>query len=279
MKQVASLRYGVIFKKAFSDPTIFAAFVEDLIGTKLEISTVETEKSFKPPIGSVNVQFDLFAQDLKNRIVVDIQHERYSDHYDRFLHYQMVAILEQIAKSDNYRPLLTVYTIVVLTSGDKHKTDVAIIDFDPRDLKGEALGEIPHKVIYLSPKYVNEETPEPLREWLLAIDDSLDGEVDESRYKRPEVRRVFDIIEDTKVNANERKKMIEESHQEELKDNSYGKGLKDRGQEMLIRLLQTRFSPLPEQTLEIIKQTDDIAQLDNWFNQALTAQSLDELAF
>lgn len=32
MKQVASLRYGVIFKKAFSVPAIFTAFVRDVVG-------------------------------------------------------------------------------------------------------------------------------------------------------------------------------------------------------------------------------------------------------
>lgn len=28
------------------------------------------------------------------------------------------------------------HRVVVLTSGDKHKTDLAIIDFDPKDLQG-----------------------------------------------------------------------------------------------------------------------------------------------
>ena len=32
MQAVASLRYGVIFKKAFSVPAIFMAFVEDAVG-------------------------------------------------------------------------------------------------------------------------------------------------------------------------------------------------------------------------------------------------------
>lgn len=44
MKQVASLQYGVIFKKAFSQPDIFKAFVKDIIGISLEIDKVETEK-------------------------------------------------------------------------------------------------------------------------------------------------------------------------------------------------------------------------------------------
>lgn len=174
-------------------------------------------KNHSTPIGNVNVKFDLFAQDLKNRIVVDIQHERFSDHYDRFLHYLMVALLEQVAKAENYRPPLTVYTIVVLTSGDKHKKDVAIIDFDPRDLEGTRLNEIPHKVIYLCPKYVTDKTPEPLREWLLAINDSLDEEVDESLYTHPQIRQVFDIIERDSVTPQERAEMFEESHAEELR--------------------------------------------------------------
>ena len=61
MIKVASLRYGVIFKKAFCDPEIFTAFVRDFIGIELEINRVETEKSFDPPIGKVNSRFDLFA--------------------------------------------------------------------------------------------------------------------------------------------------------------------------------------------------------------------------
>ena len=41
MKQVASLRYGVIFKKAFCDPEIFNAFVQDILGIPFEAETVK----------------------------------------------------------------------------------------------------------------------------------------------------------------------------------------------------------------------------------------------
>jgi hypothetical protein len=54
MKQVAPLRYGVIFKKAFCDPVIFKGFVKDILNVDLEIDHVETEKSFSPPIGRVD---------------------------------------------------------------------------------------------------------------------------------------------------------------------------------------------------------------------------------
>ena len=81
MKQVASLQYGVIFKKAFSQPDIFTGFVRDILGIQIEIDRVETEKSFAPLIGKVDTRFDLFAQDLKNRVLVEIQHVRFPDHY------------------------------------------------------------------------------------------------------------------------------------------------------------------------------------------------------
>ena len=42
MKQVASLRYGVVFKKAFCDPEIFTAFVRDILEVEIEINERET---------------------------------------------------------------------------------------------------------------------------------------------------------------------------------------------------------------------------------------------
>jgi hypothetical protein len=48
--------------------------------------------------------------------------------------------LEQVASAKNYHPKLTVYTIVVLTSGDRHKVDRATIDFDPKDPDGNPQG-------------------------------------------------------------------------------------------------------------------------------------------
>jgi hypothetical protein len=62
MMEVASLHYGVIFKKAFSQPHIFTAIINDFFGVKIEIDRVETEKSFSPVIGSVDSRFDLFAE-------------------------------------------------------------------------------------------------------------------------------------------------------------------------------------------------------------------------
>lgn len=211
MKQVASLQYGVIFKKAFSQPDIFTAFVKAVLGIKFSCDKVETEKSFRPAIGNVDSRFDLFAQDEKNRVIVDIQHRKKDSHYDRFLHYHCAAILEQMPRGEqSYRPPLAVYTIVVLTSMDKYEKDVLTIDFDPKDLQGKGIGEIPHKVIYLCPKYVNENTPIAYREWMTAIADTLDKTVEETDYHDAMIQKVFEAIEENGLTPRDRYNMIEE---------------------------------------------------------------------
>jgi predicted transposase/invertase (TIGR01784 family) len=220
MKKVASLRYGVIFKKAFCDPEIFAAFVRDVLNIHIRIDKVETEKSFDPPIGRVASRFDLYAEDKENRIIVDIQHERLFDHYDRFLHYHCAALLEQASGAESYRPQMSVFTLVVLTSGDRHQKDIVTIDFDPKDRDGKPLGEIPHRIVYICPKYADEKTPEACREWMRAIDDSLDGEVEESHYTRPEIHRIFQCIEKDRISPQERARMFDEYAHEKLKQDT-----------------------------------------------------------
>jgi len=258
MKQVASLKYGVVFKKAFCDPEIFTAFVQDMVGIPVEIDHVETEKEFEPPIGYVKPRFDLFAEDVKHRVIIDIQHARTTDHYDRFLYYHCVALLEQIAKSDNYHPALKVFTVVVLTSGDRHKTDIAITDFDPRDLTGRPLQEVPHKVVYLCPKYVTEATPAPYREWLQAINDTLDEEVDETLYSRAEIQKLFTSIQRDHITPDERAQMIDEYHQEELQHVKFEEGKEEgkivRQQEIAKALLKKGIA------LAIIAETTGLSE-------------------
>lgn len=227
MKQVASLQYGVAFKKAFCDPEIFTAFAQDIIGLPLTVAHVETEKEFDPPVGYIKPRFDLFAEDTQHRVIIDIQHARTADHYDRFLYYHCAALLEQIASARNYRPPLSVYTVVVLTSGDRHQRDIAVTDFDPHDLSGRPLQEIPHKVIYLCPKYVSAATPKPCQEWLRAINDTLDEEVDESQYQQSAIHKLFAAIQRSQFSPEDRARMIEEYHQEELQQAKFAEGMQE----------------------------------------------------
>ncbi|MDD2814286.1 MAG: PD-(D/E)XK nuclease family transposase [Thiotrichaceae bacterium] len=211
MQQVASLRYEVIFKKAFCDVEVFKAFAKDFLGIDLKIDKVQTEKKFDPPIGNVDSRFDLYAEDVENRVIVDIQHRRYSDYYERFLHYHCAAILEQVDTSKNYKPALTVFTIVVSTSGTREDCAIAEINFDPINLlTHEKLNRIHHRVLYLSPKHVTETTPEPYREWLKLIQDSLDEQVDELSYHKTEVLKVVDLIKTDGLTPQDRARMKDE---------------------------------------------------------------------
>lgn len=69
---------------------------------------------------------------------------------------------------------------------------------------------------YVCPKYVSEATPQPYREWLHAINDMLDEEVDESQYHRAEIQKLFASIQRDHMSPEERARMSEEYHLEEL---------------------------------------------------------------
>ncbi len=221
MRAVASFHYTAIFKKAFSQTDVFTAFVKDILGIEIKIDTVETGKSLYNPFGKLNSRFDLFAEDKTNRIIVNIQHypDKNNFHFHRYLHYH-AAIIAQ-----DYCPTFAVYTIVVLTSGDKHGRDMSVIDFDPKDRHGQGLGEIPHKVVYLCPKYLNDETPEAWREWLLAINDSLDEQVDETHYRKACVQKIFASIQKNTLTPEDRARMKDEYSEDLLRREEWEKGI------------------------------------------------------
>jgi hypothetical protein len=42
---LGNLDNEVIFKKAFTNPTVFKAFVRDILGIEIEVDKIETEKN------------------------------------------------------------------------------------------------------------------------------------------------------------------------------------------------------------------------------------------
>jgi len=234
MKQVASLRYDVIFKKAFSHPNIFTALVKDFLGIELEIDEVENDKAFVPSVGNVATKFDLFAEDKKNRVIVEVQHAHYDDTYERFVYYQCSSMVETIVSSDNYRFPKTVITLVFFTQKKTPSPDSGIIvhDFEPRDLvTGQLLDKIyayKHKLIFVfTNKAAYTKTPKPYREWMQAIHDSLDGEVDEAEYINSSIQALFQVIEKDKITPEERRRMKEEYNEEKAKKDARDEGWKE----------------------------------------------------
>ena len=129
MTQVIPLRYDTAFKKAFSQPDIFCQFAEDVLGIQFHTDEMHRGYKFLEPIGQVDIEYDLFAEDPESRIVVEIQHVKERNFRDRSLYYHL-----QVKNSKAYQFDRTVYTIVVLTSPYSESEidfSVAITDFNP----------------------------------------------------------------------------------------------------------------------------------------------------
>lgn len=178
---LARLDNEVYFKKAFTDKTVFIAFVKDIIGIEVEPEKIETEKAFTPKVGSINFKYDIFAEDTEKRVVIEIQKVEYDHNFDRFLHYHLQAITEQQRSSNDYSVDKTVYTIVVMTAPYKmnkktheiYRDEVLISNLNPVNLKGIEQKIFNHELIYLNPNYKDSSTPRNYRDWLDLIYESI----------------------------------------------------------------------------------------------------------
>jgi hypothetical protein len=74
MIEVIPLKYGPMFKRVFSQPTVFNQFAKDILGIDLNVSRVHTEYEYPEPVGFVRSRYDLFAEDVEQRVIVEIQH-------------------------------------------------------------------------------------------------------------------------------------------------------------------------------------------------------------
>jgi predicted transposase/invertase (TIGR01784 family) len=178
---LARLDNEVFFKKAFTDTFVLKAFVKDIVGIDVEPDKIETEKGFQPKLGNINFKYDIFAEDSKKRIVIEIQKVEYDHNFDRFLHYHLQAITEQQRSSDDYGVDKTVYTIVVMTAPYKinektrefYRDEVLISTLNPKNLKGIERRIFNHELIFLNPNYKGQETPQNYRDWLDLIYESI----------------------------------------------------------------------------------------------------------
>ena len=218
MAQVVPLRYDTAFKKAFSQPEIFCQFAEDVLGIKFHTDEVHRGYKFLEPIGQVDIEYDLFAEDPESRIVVEIQHVKEGHFYDRFLYYHLINLVEQVKNSKAYRFDQTVYTIVVLTSPySENEIDfsVAITDFNPVNEFNRKVDVYPHQLVFVVPRMVNDKTPSGIKVWLELVLDSLDGEIDESRYRSPIFERVIDAVKLDNISPAERRVLKDEESWED----------------------------------------------------------------
>jgi predicted transposase/invertase (TIGR01784 family) len=210
--QVIPLKYGAMFKRAFSDPEVFTAFANDILGIQLNIDKVHTEYEYPQPIGFVRSQYDLFAEDVEQRIIVEIQQVKEGDFFDRFLYYHLISLVEQVGGFQAYGFERTVYTIVVLTSVPRDGSmnfSCAVSDMSPVNEYGETLAVYPHRLIFLCPRQANDKTPSSIKKWLDFIADSLDGEMNSTSYPETMWQKILASIQ---------KKTIDPQLLSEIKD-------------------------------------------------------------
>ena len=193
MIEVIPLKYGTVFKRVFSNPEVFTRFARDILGITLNIDQVHTEYEYPEPIGFVRSRYDLFAEDEEQRVIVEIQHVKEEDFFDRFLYYHLISMAEQVRGYDAYCFERTVFTIVVLTSVPRDGSvnfSYAVSDFSPVDERGNRVAVYPHRLVFLSPPQAGEHTPPAVRSWLDFIADSLDGKLNESSCNDALFRRM-----------------------------------------------------------------------------------------
>ncbi len=183
---LGNLDNEVIFKKAFTDKTVFKAFVRDILGIEIEVDKIETEKKFEPkspltPEGGTFFELDIFAESIDKRVCIEIQRIEYDVHFDRFLHYFLMLIAEQQKGSKYYGIERTVYVIVVLTApykvneknGKPILDEVLLLKLNPQTLQGEIRELYGHQFVCLNPNHTNDETPKQIRDWLDLIYQSI----------------------------------------------------------------------------------------------------------
>ena len=174
---LGNLDNEVIFKKAFTDKTVFKAFVHDILDLDIEVDKIETEKKLEPKIDYIDFELDIFAETVDKRIVIEIQRIEYDHNLDRFLHYFLMVIAEQQKRSKEYGIDQTVYVIVVLTApytiseknGRPMKDELLLLKLNPRNLNGEERDLYGHRMVCLNPNYYDDNTPKPVRDWLELI--------------------------------------------------------------------------------------------------------------
>ena len=203
----------VIFRKAFTDKTVFTSFVHDILGIIVEVERIETEKKFEPKIGYIDFELDIFAETIDKRIVIEIQRVQYDHNFDRFLHYFLMVIAEQQKRSKGYGIEQTVYVIIVLTApyliseknGSPIKDEVLSLKLNPKTLKGEERVLYNHQFVCLNPNYSDESTPQSIRDWLDFIYQSIhNSERAVINLENKGIRRAAELISFENLTPEER---------------------------------------------------------------------------
>ncbi|NJO15180.1 MAG: hypothetical protein HC877_05370 [Thioploca sp.] len=274
---LAPLNNSVVFKKLFTDPEIVTAFVEDLMGVKLEIQAdnIVLEKKFYPPIGAIDITLDIFIDDPKHRLIIEIQKVRYDYHFDRFLHYHQAAIVELAKSHKAYKLDRTVHTIVWLTSKVRDKTyqhSLITTSLSSVTESGEELHLYPHKLYFLNPYYLNEKTPAGLVDWFqLVVESIVNPKTPQINRHNKFIDKAAHVIAEDGLTPQEMVVLLEETGYEENLRLNREEGWLNGWKEGQIEIART----MRRQGLDIALIAEvtrlSLEELENYFKEAPSA--------
>lgn len=238
---LAALNNQVVFKKLLSDEEILKAFIKDFLEIDIQPETIEVEKKFVPPIGGVDIEIDIFVNDPSNRLVIEIQRERYDYDFDRFWHYHLVSQIELAKSYKFYKLEQTVYTIVWLTRRIREKiyqrSLITTSQFSETE-KGESLNLYPHKLFFLNPFYWNDNTPKGLKDWMELVTESINNpDNPHINLSRPIIQKAAQLIDDDGLTPQERVSIMDERDYENLRQRERKEGRLAEKQETARKML------------------------------------------
>ncbi len=202
--KLANLDNEIFFKKVFTDPEIFRAFVKDITGIDVINAKIETEKQLDRKVAAIRFKLDIYAESADKRVLIEIQRVDYDYTFDRFLHYFLAALVDLQRSSRDYSFGQDVYTIIVLTApyivkdktGKLLQDDVLISNLNPRTLQDHVREVYPHRLIFLNPSHTSAETPALIKDWLDLISESIKNPSDPKiNFSNPAIQKAADLAD------------------------------------------------------------------------------------
>lgn len=226
---IAALNNQVVFKKLLSDEEILKAFIKDFLDIDITPQSIEVEKKFIPPIGGVDIEIDIFVDDPTHRLVIEIQRERYDYDFDRFWHYHIASQLELVKSHKDYKLERTVYTIVWFTRKIREKqyqrSLMTTHQLTETEL-GESMRLYPHQLFFLNPFYLNDKTPQGLKDWMTLVVESINNPRNPNiNLQRPIMQKAAKLIDDDGLTPQERMAIIDERDYNNMRNKEWANGL------------------------------------------------------
>ena len=227
---IASLNNQVVFKKLLSDEEILKAFIKDFLEIEITPQSIEVEKKFVPAIGGVDFEIDIFVDDPIHRVVIEIQRERYDYDFDRFWHYHIASQLELVKSHKEYKLERTVYTIVWFTRKIREKQyqrSLITTNQVSTTEQGESMTLYPHQLFFLNPFYLNDKTPQGLKDWMDLVVESVNNPLHPKiNLNRPIIQKAVKLIDDDGLTSQERMAIIDERDYNNMRRKEWEEGLK-----------------------------------------------------